>query len=125
MRITEEVTIIEKVLSGRIYKNQGHIEIDFFGETESYWCSRDNIHDVFTRELKRRQDAYELIPKDAHIIPKQDIKKFKGILVAGITINSLRKIIGVVGSGSIENYRFIIYWALSQKEVDHLLYKEE
>lgn len=75
-----------------LYGQYDYFEVIFLnGEPNKCFCNKESIDKLISKRL----GAYNLIPKGCKIIPKDLVKMYRGMLIGGITEDSIQIVYGI------------------------------
>lgn len=90
-----ENEILKVVYTNGWYPGHFMYEMDFLGHISRYSCSKESID----RTIKKRIDAYALIPNGCKVIPAHLVGLFNGKLIGGILEDSIQRVYGLCDKG--------------------------
>ena len=90
-----ENEILKVVYVNGYYFDHFMYEIDFLGHISKYSCSKESIDET----IKKRLEAYALIPDGCKVIPCHLVGLFKGKLIGGILEDSVKRVYGLCDNG--------------------------
>ena len=91
-------------------------EIDFLGYISRYSCSKESADNI----IKKRMDAYNLIPDGCKVIPSNMVCMFNGLLIGGIMEDSIKRVHGICENG-IRGFSCSIFFIPSKKYLDSIM----
>ena len=111
-----ENEILKVVYTNGYYPGHFMYKMDFLGHICVYSCSKEHIN----KTIKKRIDAYNLIPDGCRIIPFNQIKLFNGLLIGGILEDSIVRVYGVCENG-IRGFSCSVFYACDSEYLKSVL----
>lgn len=104
-----------------VYTNGWHpghfmYEIDFLGHISRHSCDKESIDET----IKKRGDAYALIPDGCKVIPKDLIGMFEDLVIGGIMEDSIKIVHGICENG-IRGFSCSVFFIPSKEYLDSIM----
>lgn len=111
-----ENDILKVTYTAGYYHGHFIYEIDFLGHICTYSCSKESLDET----IRKRIDAYNLIPDACRIIPANQVKLFNGLLIGGILEDSIVRVHGVCKNG-LTGFSCSIYFTTDAEYLKSIL----
>ena len=111
-----ENEILKVTYTAGYYPSHFIYEIDFLGHIYTHSCSKESLDET----IRKRIDAYNLIPDACRVIPANMIKLFNGLLIGGILEDSIVRVHGVCKNG-IRGFSCSVFFIPSKEYLDSIM----
>ncbi len=111
-----ENEILKVVYTNGYYPGHFMYEMDFLGSISRYSC--DEIY--MDETIKKRIDAYNLIPDGCKVISKDLVCMFNGLLIGGIMEDSIKRVHSICENG-IRGFSCSVFFIPSKAYLDSIM----
>lgn len=94
-----------------------YFEINFLGSISKYGCGDTEYID---KVIKKRQDAYDLIPIGCKVVPYSLVRLFNGLFIGGIMEDSIKRVYGISSNG-IRGFSCSVFFIPNQEHLDSIM----
>ena len=111
-----ENEILKVTYTNGYYPGHFMYQMDFLGHIFTYSCSKESLDET----IRKRINAYNLIPDGCRVIPANMIKRFNGLLIGGILEDSIVRVHGVCKNG-IRGFSCSVFFIPSKEYLDSIM----
>ena len=111
-----ENEILKVTYTNGYYPGHFMYQMDFLGHIFTYSCSKESLDET----IRKRINAYNLIPDGCRVIPANMIKLFNGLLIGGILEDSIVRVHGVCKNG-IRGFSCSVFFIPSKEYLDSIM----
>ena len=111
-----ENEILKVTYASGYYPGHFMYQMDFLGHICTYSCSKESLDET----IRKRINAYNLIPDGCRVIPANMIKLFNGLLIGGILEDSIVRVHGVCENG-LRGFSCSIFFIPSKEYLDSIM----
>lgn len=111
-----ENEILKVVYTNGWYPGHFMYEMDFLGHISRHSCSKESIDET----IKKRINAYALIPDRCKVIPAHLVGLFNGKLIGGILEDSIQRVYGIC-ENEIRGFSCSVFFIPNQEHLDSIM----
>lgn len=111
-----ENEILKVTYTNGYYPGHFMYQMDFLGHICTYSCSKESLDET----IRKRINAYNLIPDGCRVIPANMIKLFNGLLIGGILEDSIMRVHGICENG-LRGFSCSVYFTTDAEYLKSIL----